>query len=279
MKIFIKKEFGEVKGYELGWSPAGKPMMTVHCYRLGPVMVDTGLAHMKRAVLEVVATGRLEAVLLTHHHEDHSGNAAVISRYCRVRVFGHPLTKKKLSKPYGILPYQHLMWGATKPVDVTPVHDTLCFGDISFVPVHTPGHSKDHTVFYVPERGWLFSGDLYLADRIKFFRSDEQIEGHIQSIRKILGYDFDTLFCGHNPKLGDGKLHLKKKLEFLESFFGAVAGLYSKGMSSREIMRRLPYKESILVKAICFGNVSMKHMVRSSIRALEKGWTLDNNEA
>jgi glyoxylase-like metal-dependent hydrolase (beta-lactamase superfamily II) len=43
------------------------------------------------------------------------------------------------------------------------------------IPVHTPGHAKDHTVFFLPEKGVLFSGDLYLADHIKFFRSDKNM--------------------------------------------------------------------------------------------------------
>jgi len=42
------------------------------------------------------------------------------------------------------------------------------------VPVHTPGHAKDHTIYFLQDAGVLFSGDLYLADKIKFFRSDEK---------------------------------------------------------------------------------------------------------
>ena len=34
--------------------------------------------------------------------------------------------------------------------------------------------------------GWLFSGDLYLGDRIEFFRTDEKIDQQIQSLQIVL---------------------------------------------------------------------------------------------
>ena len=46
--------------------------------------------------------------------------------------------------------------------------------------------------------------------------------------------------------------------------------LADQGMSVTAIMRELELKEDWLIKLICFGNVSMKNMVNSVMRANEQ---------
>jgi hypothetical protein len=86
------------------------------------------------------------------------------------------------------------------------------------------------------ENGWLFSGDLYLGDRIKYFRSDERLIDQITSLKKILEIDFDALFCAHNPCLENGRARLKNKLQFLEDLYGAIHLLIQKGFSAKEVI-------------------------------------------
>jgi len=98
-----------------------------------------------------------------------------------------------LKKPYSILPYQKYVWGRTTPVRVKRFPQIIETPSGKMIPVHTPGHAKDHTVFFLPEKGVLFSGDLYLADHIKFFRSDENMGIQIESLKKVINLDFNTL--------------------------------------------------------------------------------------
>ena len=107
------------------------------------------------------------------------------------------------------------------------------------IPVHTPGHAKDHTVFFLPEKGVLFSGDLYLADYIKFFRSDENMGIQIESLKKVTHLDFNTLLFGHNPRL-----------------YGNIVYLWKKGFPEKQIFNKLKLKEAWFTKYFCFGNVS-----------------------
>jgi len=267
MRIYKHKPFGPVNAYELGWSPVGRPMMTVHIYIIGRVMIDTGLHHMRRAACDIARHHRLKAVLLTHYHEDHSGNAAAINEKLNIPVFAHPLTCRKMENPSRIFPYQHLMWGTADPLTPCPVPEVFNENGFSFVPIHAPGHSKDHTVFLEPRQGWLFSGDLYLSDRIKYFRADENIADQIKSLRTVLAYDFDTLFCAHRPEIENGRQCLKRKLDYLENFYGSIAELADQGMAEDRIMRVLRLKEVLSIKLMCFGNVSMKNMVRSAIES------------
>jgi len=266
MRVFERHAFGSIQGFKLGWSPLGPPLMTVFCYRLGDLLIDTGLAHVCKEILEIAARHGIRRVFLTHHHEDHSGNAALIRHACHARVFGHPLTTEKMATASPILPYQKYIWGKSTPLSIEPFPQNIETPLGAMIPIHTPGHSKDHTAFLLKDAGALFAGDLYLADTIKYFRSDENVVAQIESLRKILKLDFDILLCGHYPKLKKGKTRIAKKLAFLETLCGDIIRLWDKGYSEKEIFRALQLKEHYLAKILCFGNVSMLNGVKSVIR-------------
>lgn len=258
-----------IQGIKLGWSLAGPPLMTVYCFIFDNIMIDTGLSHMEKEVAGIAQEKKIDRIYLTHHHEDHSGNAAHINQSIGADVYGHRLTAEKLKKPYAILPYQKYVWGRTTPVRVKRFPQTIETPSGKMIPVHTPGHAKDHTVFFLPEKGILFSGDLYLADHIKFFRSDENMGIQIESLKKVTNLDFNTLLCGHNPRQKNGRKHIQSKLEFMENFYGNIVYLWKKGLPEKQIFNELKLKEAWFTKYFCFGNVSMMNGVRSAIRHYE----------
>ena len=255
-----------IKAVKLGWSLVGPPMMSVYCYLFDEIMVDTGQPHMEKEVLAMAGSHGVKQIFLTHHHEDHSGNAAAIHKVLGARVSGHALTRDKLTASYPILPYQKYIWGNPTPVGVNTLPDKINTSLGRMVPVHTPGHSKDHTLYFLPDLGIVFSGDLYLGDKIKFFRSDEEVGIQIASLKKVAALDFDTLLCAHNPRLKNGRDHILLKLDFLENLYGDVAFLWEKGLSERQIFRQMKLKEDRFTKYFCWGNVSMINGLRSIIR-------------
>jgi len=258
-----------IRGFKLGWSFTGTPLMMVYCYLFDNIMVDTGQSHMEKEVVEIARENGVKRIFLTHHHEDHSGNAAAIHRSLGAKVAGHHLSIEKLKSSYPILPYQRYVWGETRPINMIPLPEEIETELGKMEHLHTPGHSKDHTLFFLPERGVLFSGDLYLGDRIKFFRSDEDMGAQIDSLKKVRALDFDTLLCSHNPRLKNGRLHICSKLEFLETLYGDIIDLWKKGFPEKHIFRVLRLQESYFTKYFSFGNVSMVNGVRSAVRHYE----------
>jgi glyoxylase-like metal-dependent hydrolase (beta-lactamase superfamily II) len=269
MKIVKKRRFNsQVTALELGYGIIGRPLMSVYCYLIGDTLIDCGQAKMAGAMKSFVSTHRIKQLLLTHHHEDHSGNAAMIANECGAAVLGHPITAHKMGHIRPILPYQHLVWGQSKKVAVSPLPAVVASNGFRFLSIHTPGHSKDHTVYLEVQNGWLFSGDLYLGDRIKFFRSDEQIDQQIQSLQIVLQHDFEALFCAHNPVLKNGQGRLRRKLAYLENIVGTVGLLLTRGLPEREIIRQLDHRQDRFVKFFTMGNASYANMIRSAIRAI-----------
>jgi glyoxylase-like metal-dependent hydrolase (beta-lactamase superfamily II) len=265
MNVVKTDQFDSVQMIQLGYSPIGSPLMSVFMYVVDELIIDTAQHHMAKVVLELLSEKRLSRIVLTHHHEDHSGNAAMISSRHAIPVIAHSLAVEKLRLSFPILPYQRLVWGKAPAVSATPLADVVETDRFTFTPVHTPGHSKDHIVLFEKQRGWLFSGDLYLGERIKFFRSDEDICDQIASLKKLMNLDFDTLFCAHNPCLKNGKQNIKNKLQFLEDLYGNVRKLAEKGYTEKAVIKALDPKKDRGIKWLTMGNVSFANMVRSAL--------------
>lgn len=272
MNICKEHDFanGQVKSFELGYGPVGRPFMSVYFYLVDGVLIDTGQSNMRKSFIELTKDKEISKVLLTHHHEDHSGNIRVIKNMKKVPVYGHPLTAEKLRKGFNILPYQIYTWGKAETVEIESLPPEIEGKRFRFLPVHTPGHSKDHTVFLEKEQGWLFSGDFFLGPRIKYFRADENIKDTIESLKKVLQYDFELLFCSLNPQKQNGKMRLQKKLEYLENVYGQVEVMVQKGYDEKTIIKH--FGENVkLIKYITLGNVSRANMIRSAIRGIKNG--------
>lgn len=264
MKYFYKKRFGDVLGFNSGVSLFGPPLMTAWCYLIDGVMIDTGIRHLRLAIVDGVKEERPDFMLITHYHEDHSANAGVIRRTLGIPAYGNPLTVEKMRARFKLRPYQYLMWGQTDAVDLSPYATVYDTGRCRFRPVHTPGHSKDHTVYLEENSGSLFSGDLFLGERIKFFRADEYLGDQIISLKKVLTLDFDVLFCSHRALVANGKTALRHKLDFLENFSGSVRHLKNKGMNLSDIIRQLDTREDRMAKWFTLNNVSFANMVKSA---------------
>ncbi|MFP4039960.1 MAG: MBL fold metallo-hydrolase [Desulfosudaceae bacterium] len=266
MNLFKPKQYGQIEAWEAGFGPLGPPLMTVHVFLVGGVLIDTGQSRMRSAIIGALAEKPIDLILLTHHHEDHSGNAGCLKRDHDVPVLGHPVTVEKMKQRYPILPYQQYTWGKADPVRVDPLPDMVEAGQLRLRPVHAPGHSRDHTVFLEENQGWLFAGDLYLGDRIKYFRADESMTDQISSLEKVLKLDFEWLLCAHNPRPGQGKVHLRRKLDYLLNLRGEITALIQKGYSEKAIINRLKDRETRLIRLLCMGNVSFANMIRATVR-------------
>lgn len=265
MKTIEELVVEDIEAVNLGFSYLGKPIMTVHCFMIDGILIDTGQSLMRRELIEILKTKKIDKVLLTHQHEDHSGNAAVIKKTFKIPVYGSSLTVNNMRKPDKILPYQHMMWGRSETLDLEVLPRIIKSDTIQLEAISTPGHSKDHTVYYEKNRGVLFSGDLFLGEKIKYFRSNENYNETIQSLKKVLSLDFDVLLCAHRPQKKGGYLMMERKLDYLLNFKGEVNALYKKGDSVSTILKKINNGEVNFVKWFTFGDVSLKNMVLASI--------------
>ena len=204
MPIHQRYALDDVDGVRVGRFKGGINTSFI-VYRLGEALIDAGPANQWPAVRAFVDERPVGKLLLTHHHEDHGGNADRIARYCGLTPFAPALSQAKLRLGYPTPLTQKLIWGSPRPVETQTLPEMTELDDgTRLQAIHTPGHAKDLHVFFLPDRGAVFSGDLYISKSLRYLRSDERLDQLVDSIRKVLALDFTTLFCPHRGILEDG---------------------------------------------------------------------------
>jgi len=243
---------------------------TVYAFWVDGLLIDTAHFNSRANVLQFLEGKKIEKIVLTHHHEDHSGNVAFLMKKYAVEGFAHSLCANILGKGYNMSPLGKLISGNVERADLQPLGDTIDTENHVFRVIHTPGHTDDHICLYEAAKGWLFSGDLYVADKIKYFETYEDLSEQICSLKKLAALDFEVLFCSHNPKTTHGKERILSKLQHFEDFYGEVEEMHHKGMNERDIMRKLGREENYLYHYISLGNFNSVNMVKSVVRDVRR---------
>ncbi|AOS97293.1 Hydroxyacylglutathione hydrolase [Microbulbifer aggregans] len=233
-------------------------------YRLGDTVIDTGPSNQWRYVKPFIEVTPLQQLLLTHHHEDHSGNAGAIYQATGIQPQAPALTIEILKRGFRIPPIQRLFWGAAGRAEAKPLPEQLTIGTDKAEALFTPGHAKDMCCYLLPERGWLFSADLYIANYLKLLRSDEDVGTLMESIRSVLARDFDTILCPHRGVVENGKSRLREKYDYLRNLATEAQELQQQGISLDEMTRRLLGKES-LVGVLSRYNFSKRNLIISCL--------------
>lgn len=235
-------------------------------YRIGEALIDAGPANQWPAVRAFVDKRPVGKLLLTHHHEDHGGNAARIARHCGLIPYAPALSQAKLQSGYRTPLVQKIVWGSPRPVETQQLPEiTVLDNGTRLQAIHTPGHAKDLHVFFLPDRGELFSGDLYISKSLRYLRSDERLDQLIDSIRKVLALDFTTLFCPHRGILEDGKPSLAAKLDNILTLCGQVRELHGRGHPVKQIVHELLGPEDLVARITNY-NFSKTNLVSEALK-------------
>ena len=161
-------------------------------------------------------------------------------------IFSPPNGILALSGGFSLNLYQRIVWGRPGRVKPEPIPERIRFDRATLQTVHAPGHSADMTCYLEPERGWLFTGDLFVASKTRYLREDEDLRLHIESLRRVLEYDFETVFCSHRGVVRPGKAALRRKLDYLVSLCERVQHLRRQGKGVKEITRKLLGREDLM---------------------------------
>ncbi|NNE43005.1 MAG: MBL fold metallo-hydrolase, partial [Gemmatimonadetes bacterium] len=178
------------------------PATTTNCYLVGSrefaildpggrgAEVDRLLVHVKERVAE---GGTPVAVVLTHHHGDHTGGVAAVARALDVPVIAHETTWR--------------LWGG----DGLPAEARRTFADGDVLELNggerlralfTPGHAAGHLAFLEERRGSLFAGDLVSGlSTILVDSGPGALDEFLASLERIRDCGARTLFPAHGPPM------------------------------------------------------------------------------
>jgi glyoxylase-like metal-dependent hydrolase (beta-lactamase superfamily II) len=238
------------------------------------LLVDSGFVRAQGQLLAALAGERVERVVNTHVHEDHVGNNREIAERFGAEVAAPAAGLAGLGRPerIAVLPYQRLLWGRPSRSAAAPLGAEVRTPRFRFDVVPTPGHSQDHVAFHEPERGWLFSGDLYLGSQVRLARPFENAADLVASLERVIALRPRILFCGHRGPLEDPLQALGRKLGFLSDLREKALALHRSGAPAEEIAARLAPGEPLGFFLFTFGDLSRRNFVRSLLKAPGEGY-------
>src|SRR5271165_5129413 len=155
-------------------------------------IVDPAVDEPIIAAIEKQAGGRLDLILLTHHHADHvAGTDAVRARF-GAKVVGGAADAYRLPR----------LDRAVRE------GDSVALGTAAAAVIDTPGHTVGHIAFHFPDGGALLCGDTLFS-----LGCGRLLEGTaaqmFESLRKLAALPDDTLVCcGHEYTQSNAKFAL-----------------------------------------------------------------------
>ena len=208
--------------------------LDVSAYVVRGVLVDSGFPHVRDEFATALAGQRLSGAIVTHWHEDHAGNVALLAeRGIPLQVAPGTLDLLRAHPP--IRAYRRLAWGW--PPAFTATHESFAHDTLRFI--HTPGHSPEHHVVWDAERGTLFSGDLWLGVRARVMHESEDPRTIVESLRCVAALRPERMFDAHRGIVPTPVAALEAKAEWLTHVIGEIERRLAEGWSERAIVREV----------------------------------------
>ncbi len=193
------------------------PATTTNCYVVGTDrlwVVDPGSPYpdeQRRLVdllRELTASGaKVEGILVTHHHRDHTAGVNALSQALDLPVRGHPLTMSRLVP--GFRPGAALDEGMRVPLGRSPDGRD----GWEMLALHTPGHDRGHLCFRESRYGTVLVGDmLSTVSTIIVDPPEGHLATYLQSLERLLTGPMTTLYPAHGPAMRDGHRLVKQYL-------------------------------------------------------------------
>lgn len=162
---------------------------------IDPGPVDA--AHLQ-ALLSVIGERPVRAIVITHHHRDHSPGAPALREATGAPIVG--------AAPFALTDEGPRADAAFDP-DYAPDR-VLTEGDRvtgegwTLEAIATPGHTKNHLAFAMPETNAVFSGDHVMGWSTSVVSPpDGDMTDYMASLEKLLGREDRVFYPGHGLEI------------------------------------------------------------------------------
>ena len=189
-----------------------------------PILVDAGMmaAPTLRNIKKLIDPQKIEMIVLTHCHHDHSGAAPELKAVTGARLF---LSEKEVGAVGDDLASVAYLFGQQAPqyeVDQTLKEGmVLETGEWKLEVLETPGHSQGSLCLYEPRAKVLFSGDTVFPDG-NIGRTDMyggSTPDLVASIERLTGLDVEIMYPGH---MEITRRYVKRQIEMSLRFAKSV---------------------------------------------------------
>lgn len=162
------------------------------------LVIDPGpedLVHVERILKET--SGRIEAVLATHTHPDHSPAAKAIADATGAKIMGKPA------------PVHGRQDDGFEPSEVLNDGDEVRVGERTLRAIHTPGHASNHLCYLLEGTGLLFTGDhLMQGSTVVISPPDGSMGEYLRSLERLKKEPATRIAPGHGLTIEDAQAEI-----------------------------------------------------------------------
>lgn len=260
-----RSTYQDVIQFKMGRASDGQVLYWVAAYLIDGLLIDTGPAHTASELVEELSSNKVEKAVNTHYHEDHIGGNACLQRELGVEVYAPAKSLERIAAKPKLYPYQELVWGYPESSHPKPLASEIRTGRYRFEVIEAPGHSDDHVVLWLAEKGWLFTGDLFVSESPKTARPEEDQDQIIESLRKVQDLQPGVIFTALGDIVEDASRVLARTISYLERIRDQVHELNGRGFTPPDMVKKIFGRESTL-KKLTQGQFSSENFIRSFLR-------------
>ena len=155
-----------------------------------------------QSFLEAIGDRKLEYILATHTHGDHSPGAADLQRATGAELVGLPAPEHGYND-MSFMPGREWRHG-----------DLLDCGEYTIRMLHTPGHVSNHFCYLLCEEQLLFTGDHVLQGTTSvILPPDGNMSDYLDSLNELQQVPLRYLAPGHGNLIHDPHAEINKLIE------------------------------------------------------------------
>lgn len=265
MALLEVTTYGPITRIRMARTILGFDLHDSSAFQVGRLLIDTGPPATEERLVRWCGERDIEMVAITHHHEDHVGGAAGL-KDAGYPVYAPEAALSMLAEGLRLPFYRRFVFhGRPRPFRAEPLPESFECGEYVFRVIGTPGHAFDHVALFEERNGWLFSGDLYVHERVNMFRRIEDVWQHIESLRRILALEPKLLICSQAGFLVDAQGVLRRKIRYWEDLGKEARRMRDGGHTLRQITRRLLGREGLRTY-VSGGEFSKLRLIRGLLR-------------
>jgi ribonuclease/clavin/mitogillin len=226
------------------------------------MLVDTGFPAVGAELARWLdARPALRGAVVTHAHEDHAGNVALLAeRGVPLAMGAATRDAVRHVRPVGF--YRRFTWQRMRPLPP----DAATLDPHPLALVATPGHSADHHVVWDAERETMFGGDLFIGVRVRVAHPGEDPARLSASLRAAAALAPRRFFDAHRGPVAEPVAALLAKADWIDATIHAIERRLAEGWSDRAVRREVLGREEMA------GYASRGDYSRTNfVRAVRKG--------
>jgi ribonuclease/clavin/mitogillin len=191
----------------------------------------------------------LDALVLTHHHIDHMGDAKRLCQERGVPVWAHPETAKRID-----VEVSKFLNDGDQIVLKGPSSSVLSV-------VLTPGHAPGHICLFDEASKTLIAGDMVAnGSTILIDPFEGHLETYLASLRRLLALDLAHTVAAHGPFMTSGRREIEETLNHrllrVEQVFAAIPQNEDRAITAQDLVTKI-YAGQVSESAFPFALLSL----------------------